>query len=55
VLWVTGEAGIGKTRLLGELDGPAGRAGAAVLCGSGWEDLGTPAFLLLNHFILTNW
>ena len=42
------------------------RAGVALLCGSGREDPGTPAFwlwtqvlrdaaLLLNHFILTNW
>src|SRR5437879_8450648 len=38
---VTGEPGIGKTRLLSELDGLAG--GASVVRGSCWDD-GAPAF-----------
>ncbi len=42
LLWVQGDAGIGKTRLLQEIGDRAGDA--AVLHGSGWEDPGTPAF-----------
>jgi tetratricopeptide (TPR) repeat protein len=42
LLWLHGEAGIGKTRVLTEI---AARAhGAVVLRGTGWEDPGTPSF-----------
>ncbi len=40
---VTGEPGIGKTRLSEELAGQARRAGARVLWGRVWEDDGAPA------------
>ena len=44
LVWLSGEAGIGKTRLLSELDREATSEGATVLHGSGWEDPGTPPF-----------
>jgi tetratricopeptide (TPR) repeat protein len=44
-LWLlSGEAGIGKTRLARELAGEAKRAGARVFWGRCWEVEGTPAF-----------
>ena len=43
-MWLSGEAGIGKTRLLSELDREATSEGSTVLHGSGWEDPGTPPF-----------
>jgi hypothetical protein len=51
VLWLTGEAGIGKTRLLAELAALAEGAGGAVLRGAGWEDPGTPAFWLWTQVL----
>lgn len=44
LVWLSGEAGIGKTRLLADLDSRAVAAGATVLHGTGWEDAGTPPF-----------
>ncbi|HET6167199.1 MAG TPA: AAA family ATPase [Marmoricola sp.] len=49
LLWVSGEAGIGKTRVLGELGDLAEEA--TVLRGSGWEDPGTPAFWLWTQVL----
>lgn len=49
VLWLTGEAGIGKTRLLTELGDLA--TGMTVLRGSGWEDAGTPAFWIWTQVL----
>ena len=49
VVWLAGEAGIGKTRLLDVLAELAG--GAVVLRGSGWEDPGTPAFWLWTQVL----
>jgi tetratricopeptide (TPR) repeat protein len=44
LVWLTGEAGIGKTRLLADLGARGLAAGATVLHGTGWEDTGTPPF-----------
>ena len=44
VVWLSGEAGIGKTRLLSELDHDAASEGSTILHGTGWEDPGTPPF-----------
>lgn len=44
VVLVTGEAGIGKTRLLDALADEASAGGALVLRGAGWEGGGAPAF-----------
>jgi predicted metal-binding membrane protein len=41
---VTGEAGVGKTRLLEELTGSAARDGWTVLVGRCWEQGGAPAY-----------
>jgi len=49
VLWLTGEAGIGKTRLLAELGELA--SDATLLRGSGWEDPGTPAFWIWTQVL----
>lgn len=49
LLWVSGEAGIGKTRVLAELGDLA--TSATVLRGSGWEDPGTPAFWLWTQVL----
>ncbi len=46
LVWVSGEAGIGKTRILGEARRLAEDLGFRVLHGSGWEDTGTPPFWL---------
>lgn len=44
LLWVEGEAGIGKTRLLAEADAIARDFGLGVLRGIGWSDPATPAY-----------
>lgn len=44
LLWVEGEAGIGKTRLLSEADTIARDFGLGVLRGIGWSDPATPAY-----------
>ena len=44
--WISGEAGIGKTRLAEELSQRAERAGALVTWGRSWEGEGTPALWL---------
>ena len=41
---ITGEAGIGKTRLADAFSGTARRAGASVVWGRGWEEGGAPAY-----------
>lgn len=46
LVWVSGEAGIGKTRILDEARRIAGGLGFRVLHGAGWEDPGTPPFWL---------
>ncbi|QSR26230.1 hypothetical protein CFH99_11385 [Nocardioides aromaticivorans] len=46
LVWVSGEAGIGKTRILGEARRLADGLGFRVLHGAGWEDPGTPPFWL---------
>ncbi|WP_027862964.1 AAA family ATPase [Marmoricola sp. URHB0036] len=49
VLWVHGDAGIGKTRVLLEV---AARAeGCTVLRGTGWEDPGTPSFWVWSQVL----
>ena len=49
VLWVHGDAGIGKTRVLAEV---AARADACtVLRGTGWEDPGTPSFWVWSQVV----
>ena len=53
-LLITGEPGIGKTRLAGEIAAEAGRAGARILMGRGHEGEGEPAFWpwsqVLSHY-----
>jgi tetratricopeptide (TPR) repeat protein len=49
VVWLAGEAGIGKSRLLDTVAELAD--GAVVLRGSGWEDPGTPAFWLWTQVL----
>ena len=45
VLWmVAGDAGIGKTRLLQELDRVARATGHRVVWGRGWDEAGTPPY-----------
>ena len=51
LVWISGEAGIGKTRLLLEVDRLGSSAGAQVLHGSGWADLGTPPFWLWTQVL----
>ena len=51
VLWLTGEAGIGKTRLLAELGMLADEGGGGILRGAGWEDPGTPPFWLWTQVL----
>lgn len=46
LVWVSGEAGIGKTRILGEARRLAEGLGFRVLHGTAWEDPGTPPFWL---------
>ena len=49
LLWLHGDAGIGKTRVLGEV---AARAeGCLVLRGTGWEDPGTPSFWVWSQVL----
>ncbi len=49
LLWVHGDAGIGKTRVLAEV---AARAeGCVVLRGTGWEDPGTPSFWVWSQVL----
>jgi tetratricopeptide (TPR) repeat protein len=45
-VWLAGEAGIGKTRLLDDLAATAEARGVRVLRGTGWDDPGTPPFWL---------
>jgi len=49
LLWLHGDAGIGKTRLLAEVEARA--AGALVLRGTGWEDPGTPSFWIWSQVL----
>ena len=49
LLWVHGDAGIGKTRLLTEIEARA--ADALVLRGTGWEDPGTPSFWVWSQVL----
>ncbi len=49
LLWIHGDAGIGKTRLLAEV--AAGAAGCVVLRGTGWEDPGTPPFWVWSQVL----
>lgn len=51
LVWLSGEAGIGKTRLLLETERMAASGGARVLRGSGWADLGTPPFWLWTQVL----
>ncbi len=49
LLWIHGDAGIGKTRVLSEV---ADRAqGAVVLRGTGWEDPSTPSFWVWSQVL----
>jgi tetratricopeptide (TPR) repeat protein len=49
VLWIHGDAGIGKTRVLAEV---AARArGCTVLRGTGWEDPGTASFWVWSQVV----
>ena len=45
-VWLAGEAGIGKTRLLDDLAARAVAREVRVLRGTGWDDPGTPPFWL---------
>ena len=45
-VWLAGEAGIGKTRLLDDLAATAVAREVRVLRGTGWDDPGTPPFWL---------
>ena len=45
-VWLAGEAGIGKTRLLAELEALAEEHGVRVLRATAWDDPGTPPFWL---------
>jgi hypothetical protein len=49
LLWLRGDAGIGKSRLLAEVGRRA--EGALVLRAAGWEDPGTPAFWLWTQVL----
>lgn len=49
LLWVHGDAGIGKTRVLAEVADRA--AGCVVLRGTGWEDPGTPSFWVWSQVL----
>ncbi len=49
LLWLHGDAGIGKTRVLSEIVARAD--GAEVLRGAGWEDAGTPAFWVWSQVL----
>lgn len=46
LVWLTGEAGIGKTRLLAEVEALATARDMRVLHGAAWHDPGTPPFWL---------
>ena len=45
-VWLAGEAGIGKTRMLAELETLAAERGVRVLRATAWDDPGTPPFWL---------
>ena len=49
LLWLHGEAGIGKTRVLTEI--AARSHGAVVLRGTGWEDPGTPSYWVWSQIL----
>jgi tetratricopeptide (TPR) repeat protein len=51
LVWVSGEAGIGKTRLLAEFEQQALGCGALVLRAAGWKDASTPAFWLWTQVL----
>jgi tetratricopeptide (TPR) repeat protein len=49
LLWLHGDAGIGKTSVMSEV--AARSEGAVVLRGSGWEDPGTPSFWVWSQVL----
>ena len=49
LLWIHGDAGIGKTRVLSEV--AARSRGAVVLRGTGWEDPSTPSFWVWSQVL----
>ncbi len=49
LLWIHGDAGIGKTRVLVEVAARSG--GAVVLRGTGWEDPSTPSFWVWSQVL----
>ena len=51
LVWVAGEAGIGKTRLLAQADAIARDLGLGVLRGAGWSDPATPAFWVWTEVV----
>jgi tetratricopeptide (TPR) repeat protein len=51
VVWVSGEAGIGKTSLLADAGRHAAAAGATVLTAAGWDDPGTPPLWLWTQVL----
>ena len=51
LVWVEGEAGIGKTRLLAEAELLAAEAGVHVLRAAAWSDPATPAFWLWTQVL----
>ncbi len=51
LVWVSGDAGIGKTRLLAEAGRLATATGVRVLTGRGWEDPGTPPYWIWTQVL----
>ena len=48
---LTGEAGIGKTRLLGEAEREAANRGIRVVRAAGWDDPGVPSFWVWTQVV----
>ena len=48
---LTGEAGIGKTRLLGEAEREATDRGMRVVRAAGWDDPGVPSFWVWTQVV----
>ena len=48
---LTGEAGIGKTRLLGEAEREATNRGMRVVRAAGWDDPGVPSFWVWTQVV----